>query len=88
MKLNEILIRITVFIFMLGFFGCCENNKAFAEEWNAKDFTRYGEEININVADKVVYKLTPKKTGVYLFKLSVYSTDDMIVSGTVYNSDK
>ena len=91
MKLKEILIRITVFLFMLGFFGCCENNKAFAEEWNAIDFTQYGEEINFNVTDKVVYKLTPKKTGVYLFKLSLYSEDDpddLIVNGTVYNSDK
>ena len=52
MKLKEILIRITVFLFMLGFFGCCENNKAFAEEWDAKDFIQYGEEINIIVVHK------------------------------------
>ena len=91
MKLKGLICNVAMLLCMLGFFGAFERVKVYAEEWNAIEYTEYGKTNNVVVDDKVIYKVSPKETGVYSIAIKSYDDNSFPyadVYGTLYNNDK
>ena len=91
MNLKGLFCKIAMVLCLVGFFGAFERVKVYSEEWNAIEYTEYGKENNVVVDDKVIYKVSPKETGIYLVGIKIYGINDYSspeAYGTIYNSEK
>ena len=91
MNLKRLFCKVAMLLCILGFFGAFERVKVYAEEWNAIEYTEYGKTNNVVVDDKVIYKVSPKETGVYSIAIKSYDDNSFPyadVYGTLYNNDK
>ncbi|MCR5628152.1 leucine-rich repeat protein [Eubacterium sp.] len=91
MKLKELIGKIVMILCLVGLFEVGINTKVYAAEEKIVNFTSFGTWVEYKGDEKIIYKVVPKKSGVYNVALDCgFGPDPSYYStyGTLYNSDK